>query len=147
MSIEDSGPSYYNQMKVDRLKVNSLLGFGNNFSSPNHPRCVTCIDQWKLVISTNVEGKRIGTCVKGCGQVYQLDKEQDSASSKYTTRYGQAQGQKHSTFILSQSRRKSNTQSAEDELKEDIRKLTGTSDGITIRDSQETTYDTNGAPT
>jgi hypothetical protein len=108
---------------------------------------VTCIDRWKLVISTNAEGKQIGTCVKGCGQVYQLDKEQDSTSSKYTTRYGQAQGQKHSTFIFSQSRKKSKAQAAEGELKEDIRKLTGVSDGIVVRNSQETTYDTNGVPT
>lgn len=148
MSIDDSGPSHYNQMKASRLKVNSLLGFGSTNSSPNTPRCLTCLEAWKLQISTNAEGKRIGKCIKGCGQEYVLDSPADQATnSKYTTRYGQAQGQKHSTFILSQPRRKSNTQAAEDELKEDISKLTGASDGIVIRESQETTYDANGAPT
>jgi hypothetical protein len=58
--------------------------------------------------------------------------------SKYTSKYGSTA--KSNTFILSQKKKKSTIDEAE---KEEIRKTTGASDGITVVNSQDSTYETN----
>ena len=144
MSIDTgTGASPYEDMKRNRHKINNMtLGFTN--TSPSAPKCSICLEQWKLQVSTNSDGHKIGTCIRGCGTVFQLDEQGDSANaSKYTTKFGTANNQKYSSFIISQPRRKSKDALAEAELQDDIRKLTG-SRSVTVKDSQQ--YDATEGP-
>lgn len=147
MSLDGgSGVSPYDSMKANRHRVNDMtLGF--NTSTSPLARCPTCVEQWKLEVSTTAEGKKIGKCIRGCGGEYPLEPNKDPESqSKYTTRFGTANNQKYSSFIISQPRKKSKYDLADEEAKEAVRKETNAK-AITIKDTSEMIYSENGAPT
>jgi hypothetical protein len=127
------------QKKQDnRVKINNVIIPSG--SSRDFPRCIVCIDQPRLQVSNSPEGKRIGVCVKSCGQTFELEKttNQETGGSmltpKYTSKYGSA-GKQHS-FIVSQNKKKKPGEINSD-AKSDIRKAFGATDGITLIDERE----------
>lgn len=125
--------SYYDNMKASRLKINNFtLGFGTSGSSR---RCLVCADSPKLILKEQ-DGKR-GLWCKNCGSFEPTDSS--TTNSNFTNKFGSTS--KPNSFIISQNRRINIYDQKEAEDKEDIHKLTG-SRSVTIKESQEETYDT-----
>jgi hypothetical protein len=136
LSLGEGGSPYEN-IKNDRVKVNNLV-FGGE-PKRDFPRCPICIEQWRLELFTSDSGKRMAKCIRGCGQLFDLETMQNQEDggtmlvpSKYTSRYGSTQ--KHSSFIISQGHKKKSKQtgSINDQLSEADREDIQTSTGMNV---------------
>lgn len=142
MNTSDRDSPYQRRLQ-DRNKVNVATWdkINNNYEGPPvYGRCPTCIDHNRYLVRT-VDGKREKIC-PGCLETFPLD-EKTKNTGKYTTKYGTASGGNHS-FILSMKGKKA--YEVDSQTVEEICRAMGrsTSDGVTIVDSNETTYDSQG---
>ena len=114
--------SDYAKRRDDRTRINNLIGFGAEKSQDFH-RCPTCIEHWRLEIVNSPDGKKQGKCVRGCGQLFDLQKDEERP--KNTSRFGS----KSKSFIVSKdkdknTKRKAKFDSPNNELSdEDLRDI------------------------
>lgn len=134
MPIITPGSDYERRMN-ERTRVNNLT----NFSTPTSEKkfCNICsvglrlkeidgITKWWCSSWNNTTIIDAGTSI-------------ENANSRYESRYGSTS--KQNFFIISQTKKK---KTAEEEEKERIRKELGGRDGLTVNDSREYTYDSQG---
>jgi uncharacterized C2H2 Zn-finger protein len=91
--------SDYAKRRDDRTKINNLIGFGSESSQDFH-RCPTCIEHWRLEIVNSPDGKRMGKCIRGCGNLFNLQKDEERP--KNASRFGN----KTSSFIITKDKSK-----------------------------------------
>lgn len=132
MSDINSG-SPYEKIKNDRTKINNLTGYG---TPPTQKKfCYVCSVALRL---READGITQWWC-HSCNNTTPLDPDisVETANAKYTSRYGSTG--KSNFFIISQKKKKTGLDESE---KEEIRKTLG-SDGVTVVNSKDSTYDTN----
>jgi hypothetical protein len=127
--------SEYVRNRDNRTKVRNLV-FGRE-SSRDFPRCITCIEKWRLEIVNSEDGtKKMGKCIRGCGQLFELETMRNDETGgnmltpKYTSKYGST-GKSHSFIVNKGGKKKKglpydsvNSQLSEED-RDDIRKSTG----------------------
>ena len=132
MSLGEGG-SPYSHMRDDRTKVNNLTNFN---TTSEKQFCIICQVALRL---KEIDGVNKMWC-HSCNASLPVDSTTPvtDANSKYTSRYGSTG--KSNFFIISQNKKKKSKDEIE---KEEARRELGR-DGVTVLDSREYTYDSQG---
>lgn len=131
----------------ERYKINNLLFPGTSGTKISCPFCLC----FRLTLTIE-NGKRVGRCLSGCGQWFDLEKTVNeetgqsmlaSTAKKYTTKFGTIGGSK--SFIVSQKRKKTLKPGALDhEEKSDLSAALSSNvsgEGVSKVDERSFTYD------
>jgi hypothetical protein len=134
----------------ERYKINNLLFASTRGTKISCPFCLC----FRLTL-TMENGKRVGRCLSGCGQWFDLEKTVNEetgqsilapTAKKYTTKFSTSTGGSK-TFILSQKSKRETLKKGElsEEDKRDLN-LLGSSggEGATKVDERSFTYDQGG---
>jgi hypothetical protein len=97
--------SEYTRNRDNRTKINNLIGFGAE-KSQDFPRCPTCIEHWRLEIVNSPDGKKQGKCIRGCGNLFDLQNNEERP--KNTSRFGS----KSQSFIITKDKDKNTKRKA-----------------------------------
>ena len=127
--------SSYERNKNDRTRVNNLTNFGTPTTDKQF--CNVCSVVLRL---KEIDGENKLWC-SSCNNSIPVDpgNVQTPNDSKYTSRYGSTG--KSNFFIISQNKKKKSPDEIE---KEEARRELGGREGLTVNDSREYVYDSQG---